>query len=118
MSYQQLSTALAEELPEKKVFEALLAILAEGNQSVELDEEWVSVPVDIPLELVSRSLNTSAHVLPFGAYRATVAVGGVKQLEHGIITPGVCFATLHFNTSAELVTVDFWENWVSSSAQL
>ena len=95
-------------LPDERVAADLREVLAEGGYRIELDGSDVSVPTDTTLHIVARSSHTYEYQIGFGDhFRVLVAVGGVKDLAHGVPTPGVCFATMWYGPQADLTTVDF-----------
>lgn len=85
----------------------LREILAAG--SIELEDGDLIVGDQIRLELVSRSFYANEVDIGFGEiyYRAIVAVGGVRTVDHGMVEAETCFATLWYSGDRELMTIDF-----------
>jgi len=94
-------------LPTEEVEKALRDALSEDDEPVEVDgTELVFVP-GVSLEVVARSFHSYQFDIGFGDhFRALVAIGGLKDLGHGIVEPGICFATLYLSTSRKLITFD------------
>jgi hypothetical protein len=105
--------ALDEALPDSVVEEALRSILrqeAAGAETVclEMDGEHIMVPRDASTDLVTKAFFKEYYDVGFSTgYRAQVAIGGVISEEHGIAKAKHCFATLYFDRSCQLITIDF-----------
>ncbi len=99
---------LREKLSAERIAADLSTMLREAGQRIELDGKQVVVPPDVALEVVARSLHAYDVEMGFGDhYRVLVAMGGIGSVEHGVVEPGICFATLWYSSGAELITVDF-----------
>jgi hypothetical protein len=78
--------------------------------SIELDEDETQiVPVDVDIAIVTKAVLKEYTSFTFGTYKVIVAVGGIQQEKYGRIIPKYCFATLYYNESCNLITLDFHE---------
>ena len=100
--------ALYQYLSDRFLEVCLRGILGDINR-IELDEEWLAIPSDTALTVVKKTCRIERFHSGFGdeTFAAVLAVGGVLSVEHGIVNPHICFATLFFDFSCKLITVDF-----------
>jgi hypothetical protein len=114
MDAQDVEHCLDSALPDEQVIEDLRAILRSeakaGSVRIELDGQWVLVPLDAEIALVTKAFFKTYQAEPFGAYRVQVAVGGVKSHRHGILEAWHCFAMLYYNAQGQRFTVDFYRD--------
>lgn len=104
----KMRQTLILELPDDRVKSDLASILLEGNGEIELDDQWVTVPADVALEIVARSFASYEFEIGFGdCYRVVIAIGGVTSCAHGIAHAGICFAMLWYSSDVRLINVDF-----------
>ncbi len=95
-------------LPKGGVEAALREVLDEDSSPIKLDGREVITSPNVRLEVVARSFHSYEFDIGFGPhFRALVAIGGVKDVSHGVADPEICFATLYFSLDASLITLDF-----------
>jgi hypothetical protein len=105
-----LRNQLIETIGNSLILDDLRKILSEGEWKIEFDNRPViDVPQDIKMEIVSRGYVTyEFEGIRWGNHLwAIVALGGVEDIEYGIVTPKVAFATLWYKENKKLITVDF-----------
>ncbi|GBC60514.1 hypothetical protein DENIS_1471 [Desulfonema ishimotonii] len=112
MKKTDLERALDEALPDEKILsdvKRLLEYNAEnGVTEIELNEKWVPIPIDVPIDIVSKAfLKEYYEGVGFGAYRVLVAIGGFKKDRYGFHEAGYCFATLYYNDQGDNFTEDY-----------
>ncbi|MBH8562838.1 hypothetical protein I8748_11710 [Nostoc sp. CENA67] len=74
---------------------------------LELEQKTIIVPRNTLLEVVSKSYRQNNYQIGFGNYYAAqIAIGGVKELNSGILYPVYCFATIFYTFDKKLITVD------------
>jgi len=98
-------------LPDSKIKEDLLNMLwkDEFECEIELETGNIKVPRDALLEVVYKHYRENKYNVAFGNYyRVQVAIGGVKDLKYGILSPVYCFAVLFYNLELNLITIDFY----------
>jgi hypothetical protein len=102
----ELERLLSDEL----LFAEVRRLLEEAEWAIEIEDDGPLVPIprSAPLEVVDRSVQTYTVEMGFGDhFHACVAIGGILSVEHGIVTPGICFAALRYNSTLGFITVDF-----------
>jgi len=109
---EELTNLLNKEIPNDKVLNDLWKILNEGDLRVELNEKWVDIPSETPVDIVTKAyfLETYDNI-GFGVYRVLLAIGGFRENPHGFHTAGICFSTLYYDKNRELITLDFHEKF-------
>ena len=111
MDTEAVIRALDGALPDATVLADLAGILWDGGKDtaeVELDGLLVPVPRGAPLEIVTKAFLKEYFDVSFKTgYRVQVAVGGVSSEQFGILSAGICFATLYYNAARRPFTVDF-----------
>ncbi|MBD2597502.1 hypothetical protein H6G74_24725 [Nostoc spongiaeforme FACHB-130] len=96
-------------LPDSKIKSDLINTLWEDKLEcvLELERGTIIVPHDVLLEVVSKSYRQNNYQIGFGNYYAAqIAIGGVKELNSGILYPLHCFATIFYTFDKKLITVD------------
>jgi hypothetical protein len=110
MDTTQLFSALDTALPDEKIVCDILGWLEQnsvsGNIQIELDDEVINVPTSTGVEIVTKTLLKEYTDAGFSTYRVEVSIGKIVEQKHGIITPQYCFATLHYDKSKLLITID------------
>lgn len=102
-----LAAAMDLVLPQERILADVQRLLADAER-VELDGEWIAIAPDCELMIVARSCHERRVEVGFGThFRALVAVGVIREVQHGIVEPGLCFASLWYSDKGELITVDF-----------
>ena len=103
--------ALDSALTDAQVIEDLRTILRQGAVDgvvrIELDEQWVPVPLETELVLVTKAFFKEYQRSPFGTYKAQVAIVGIADHRHGVLEAKYCFATLYYNAKGVCFTTDF-----------
>ena len=98
-------------LPDERIIADVREVLRENSESdavaVELDGEWLSVPCDVPIEVVTKACFREKYGIGFGTYKAQIALGGVTDEADGFLEAKFCFATLYYTDNAQLITVYF-----------
>jgi len=97
---------LDELLPDAIVHETVRRLLFDSGGIVSLESGEINVPLDGPHEIISKAMFEHRFNLGFAPLRVIVAVGGLREIESGIPIANICFFTLWFELSHELVTVD------------
>ena len=104
-------TALDRALPDERIVTDVREVLRESSGSdlaaVELEGEWVSVPCDVPVEVVMKACVREKYGIGFGTHKAQVAVGGITDEAGEFLDAKFCFATLYYNDNVQLTTIDF-----------
>lgn len=74
---------------------------------LKLEQGTIIVPRNVLLEVISKSYRQNNYQIGFGNYYASqIAIGGVKELDSGILYPVYCFATIFYTFDKKLITVD------------
>ena len=109
MVQYSLDSFLDEFLSDDKVVSDLRQILSTLPAGViELDAGTIRVEPECQVELVSKSCISQRFDRGFGScFTALVAVGGVSNVEYGIVAAHHCFAVLWYSPNLELITIDF-----------
>ncbi|BDI30758.1 hypothetical protein CCAX7_28090 [Capsulimonas corticalis] len=113
MDAAQIATILNVTLPDRRVLEDLSTKLQRlarsAHKSKEMgDEVWRSVPEGASLDIVTKAFYSEYYEgVGFATYKVLVAIGGLEQSEVGMHKAKYCFATLHYDDEAQLITVDF-----------
>lgn len=95
-------------LSDDQVFADLRGILESGDSVIEFDEGAIAVDHNCICEIVSKHLMCRRFDHAFGScFAVLVAVGGVRDIQHGVVEPRHCFATLWYTLKKELITTDF-----------
>ncbi len=97
-------------LTDRLIISDLEKVLKEevGELPIELDDDLVSIPLGVKLEIVSKSYRQSTYKNGFcNHYEVQVAIGGVAKKHSSILYPKYCFATLFYTDKKELITLDF-----------
>jgi hypothetical protein len=111
----ELFNLLDNALSNDKVKKDLLEILkkeakADGTWIIfdEEQDEKILVPNNVNIEVVTKALfKEYFEDIDFGVYRVMIAIGDVQDKKHGLLIAKYCFATLWYNKSCELNTIDF-----------
>ncbi|MEH2059350.1 MAG: hypothetical protein V7K97_24995 [Nostoc sp.] len=96
-------------LTDSEVKEDLINTIWEDELECELELERGKFLVyrNTLLEVVSKSYRQNNYQIGFGNYYvAQIAIGGVKELNSGILYPIYCFATIFYTFDKKLITVD------------
>jgi hypothetical protein len=106
-----LDSAIPDDLVEAKLREVLKN--ASGDDAMvrlelgEAEGDYVSVPVDARLEIVTKAFFKEYLGTTIGDFRVQVAVGGVCASSDNVLTARLCFATLFFNAHGQCFSTDF-----------
>ena len=77
------------------------------------DQAIIIVPRQTPVEIITKALYKEYFDISFGTgYRVLAALGGIKEIECGIIEPVYSFITLHYDSELNIITVDFHRNMI------
>jgi hypothetical protein len=100
---------LRQELKSEQVARDLRSRLDDANWRVEIEEgEWVEIGRTETFEIVARSCHAYEYEMNFGDhYHVLVAVGGVREVNHGVPRPRVSFVSMIYSPKLELITLDF-----------
>lgn len=101
-------------LPDEKIIKDCRAALKERASSdaapicVKFDEEDVYIPLDTEITVVVKILFKEYYAIKYQtSYRTLVAIGGIQQIEYGIVEARYCFATLYHTPQSEFISIDF-----------
>ncbi len=111
MSTTDVLTALDRALSDECIIVDILQVLRESGESgvvaVELDGEIARVPVDPPVDVITKACFREKYGSGFGTYRVQVAIGGITDAAHGVLEATYCFATAYYDSDLHLTTIDF-----------
>ena len=67
------------------------------------------MPIDTRIDIITKAVFKEYVEMPFGAYKAQVAIGGVKKLtdKERLHQAVYCFATLYYSEEGQMTTIDF-----------
>jgi hypothetical protein len=107
--------ALDNALPDASVEDGMrewLRDAADENSIVRLElgeaeGDYVDVPVDARVEIVTKAFFKEYLRTPFGDFRVQIALGGACVSPEGTLTAQLCFATLIYNAHGQRFTIDF-----------
>lgn len=103
------TSALEQWLPDAIVVNDLKRLIyATTCGQVELDSGTITIPLDCDYELVSKAFIEQRYDVGFGScFRAVVAIGGVADIDSGVVRAKYCFCTLWYSSDRKLITTDF-----------
>jgi hypothetical protein len=105
---RRLQDLMDEILPVAKVVADVSHVLQQANGRIELEDGWIEVPKDAPVQVLSRNMSLAEGQFGFGnCFRAVVAIGGLEEPSDGVLSPRICFATPWYNESGRFITIDF-----------
>ncbi|MEO7715169.1 MAG: hypothetical protein ABIY70_03110 [Capsulimonas sp.] len=113
MNADQIAAALDRTLPDMQVlddlFHRLRRLSETAGKSVEVgDDLWRAVPAGASLDIVTKAFYKEYFEgVGFATYKILVAIGGLQRSDVGAHTAKYCFATLHYDEEAQLITTDF-----------
>jgi len=103
-----MDEALPDEMILQDVYNLLARDAEDGQKRIELDEQWVSIPINIPVDIVTKAFFKEYYDVGWGiSYRVLVAIGKFKKDQYGLHTAEYCFATLYYNERGDMITEDF-----------
>jgi len=77
------------------------------------DQAIIIIPRQVSVEIVTKALYKEYFDISFGTgYRILAALGGIKEIEFGIIEPVYCFITMYYDSKLNLIAVDFHKNMI------
>lgn len=101
---QLLNTTVDQESVRKD----LNRILTNNDSKIELKGNYFKIPLNTPIDIVSKSIHIYNYDLGFGDHlRVLVAIGGLTEIKDGIPMPLYCFATMWYTLEGDIITVDF-----------
>jgi hypothetical protein len=113
MNVVELLQAIDNALPDNQVIADIRRILEDGSGgkaevAIEVEEgTWEEIPVNAPIQVVTKAFFKEYFGIGFGSFRVQVAVGGVQEEEFGVLFAKYCFATTYYNRTGQLITIDF-----------
>lgn len=73
----------------------------------EVEGGSIAVPLDVKIEIMTKSFFKEYLQQCIGDFRVQVAIGGAAINEGGVLVAKYCFATLWFNAQGQRFTIDF-----------
>ena len=111
MNTELLAQNLNAILTDKRVITDVYEFLSAGEDgdstSIELDEGWVPIPINVPLFIINKSFVSRNYDIGFGTYRALVSLGTPIKSKSGNLEAQYCFSTLYYNSEVKMITLDF-----------
>lgn len=72
----------------------------------------MNIPAKTEVDIVTKAyFHESFDNVGFSTFTVLLAIGGFKEDPHGIHKSGICFSTLFYNKDAELITLEFHEEF-------
>lgn len=77
------------------------------------DQAIIIVPRQMSVEIVTKALYKEYFEISFGTgYRVLAVLGGIKEIEFGIIEPVYSFITMYYDSELNLIAIDFHKNMI------
>jgi hypothetical protein len=103
-----LQTVLDNTLPDSQIINDVSQIIWEEAKGIlTIEEDVIAIPKNALIVIVTKAFFKEYFDIGFGTcFTVQLAIGGIDKQECGILYPGICFATLHYNAQGELITSD------------
>lgn len=108
----QLAKLLNQIIPDERILADLRAIVDDGNNKVDLNDTWITIPSKIEIDIVTKAyFLESFSNIGFGVYKVLLALGGFNPDLHGFHSAEICFSTMFYDQEVKLISFDFHEEF-------
>lgn len=108
---ENLNIVIDDALPNHKIIHDVQEEMRDDNNSdtisVEISGKFISVPLDVPIFVITKAFFKEYYSLPFGTYRVMVSLGQPVETKGKSLKPLYCFVTLWYNDDLQVITSDF-----------